>query len=201
MDRDTLSWYERFAEHYIARTDSFEFFDGLEQDLLAFADLLRSDAVVVDLGSGAGRDARLISGAGHTVIAVDASLALLRRCVGAAGPAERVRGINADLLALPLAACTIGGIWACGSLLHLRKQEIPAVLSQCFEMLLPGAPIGLSMKEGIGSERRADGRFFTYTSKLELADWLSAEGFERIVVSGPSRSEWLLAIAIKPASC
>lgn len=198
MDRDTLSWYETYADHYVARTESFEFFDGLEQDLLVFAGLLRRAATVVDLGSGAGRDARLVAAAGHTVIAVDASLSLLRRCVVAARPAGRVIGVNADLLALPFAADSIGGIWACGSLLHLRKNEIPMVLLRCFEMLQPGAPIGVSMKAGLGSERRTDGRFFTYTTESELSDWLSATGFERIAVTGPARNEWLLAIAIKP---
>ncbi|WP_194832893.1 class I SAM-dependent methyltransferase [Nocardia sp. XZ_19_369] len=198
MDRDTLSWYERHAEHYIARTDSFEFFGGLEQDLLVFAGLLHRDVTVVDLGSGAGRDARLLAESGHVVIAVDASLSLLRRCIVAAGPARKILGINADLLALPLARASVGGIWACGSLLHLRQDEIPAVLLQCFEILRPGAPIGVSMKEGVGSERRDDGRLFTYTSKLELQDWLSAAGFEQISITGPSRNEWLLALATKP---
>ncbi|PXX71501.1 methyltransferase family protein [Nocardia tenerifensis] len=198
MDRDTLSWYESHAEHYIARTDSFEFFDGLEQDLLAFTHLLRVGAVVADLGSGAGRDARRIAEAGHSVIAVDASLALLRRCVAAAGTARPLLGVNADLLALPFVADSIDGIWACGSLLHLRNEEIPVVLRQCFASLRPGAPIGVSMKEGAGSERRSDGRYFTYTSALEMAGWLETAGFEGVSVSGPSRNEWLLAVAMKP---
>ncbi|MRH89314.1 methyltransferase domain-containing protein [Nocardia sp. SYP-A9097] len=198
MDRDTLSWYETHSARYIERTDSFELFNGLEQDLLMFAKFLRSDSIVVDLGSGGGRDARLLAELGHKVIAVDASMALLRRCLGAAGPMRRIRGVNADLLALPFTHGSIGGLWACGSLLHLHRHEIPAVVRRCFEILQPGAPIGLSMKEGHGSERRGDGRFFTYTCTQELQGWLLNAGFERILISGPSRNDWLLAMAIKP---
>ncbi|MBF6330628.1 class I SAM-dependent methyltransferase [Nocardia transvalensis] len=198
MDRDTLSWYETYAEYYIERTDSFEPFHGLERDLLAFVGYLASDALVVDLGSGAGRDARFIAASGHPVIAVDASRSLLRRCLTAAGPTLPIFGVNADLLALPFADNTIGGIWACGSLLHMLRDEIPAVVTRCLEILQPGAPIGLSMKQGHGSERRDDGRYFTYTNKQEMYQWLSSSGFERILITGPSRNDWLLAFAVKP---
>ncbi|WP_196814478.1 bifunctional 2-polyprenyl-6-hydroxyphenol methylase/3-demethylubiquinol 3-O-methyltransferase UbiG [Nocardia sp. BMG111209] len=198
MDGDTLSWYETNAAHYIERTGSFEFFHGLEADLMEFMNFLRSDSTVIDLGSGGGRDARRIVESGHSVIAVDASPALLRRCLVEADMSRRVLGVNADLLALPFARGSAGGIWACGSMLHLRRHEIPAVVSRCFEILRPGAPIGLSMKEGRGSERRGDGRFFTYTSRPELNGWLLRAGFERIRITGPSRNDWLLAIAVKP---
>ena len=198
MDRVTRSWYETHAAHYVERTDSFEFFQGLEQDLLTFTAFLSNDATVIDLGSGSGRDARRLAESGHTVIAVDASLALLRHCLANAAPAQRILGVNADLLDLPFASGSVGGVWACGSLLHLGREEIPAVLARCFDILQAGAAIGVSMKEGNGSERRDDGRFFTYTSSQELSSWLSTAGFERIMVAGPSRNEWLLAIALKP---
>ncbi len=198
MDRVTVSWYETYAAHYVERTDSFDYFLGLEHDLIVFIDYLRSGATVVDLGSGGGRDARRIAESGHSVIAVDASLTLLRQCLVTAGSERRVLGVNADLVNLPFASQSVGGIWACGSLLHLQREEIPAVLSRCFEILEPGSPIGLSMKEGQGSERRRDGRFFTYISIQELHGWLSCIGFEKIKIIGPSRNEWLLAIAEKP---
>ncbi|MFE3196084.1 class I SAM-dependent methyltransferase [Nocardia sp. NPDC059240] len=198
MDRQTIYWYEEFATNYIARNDSFEAFRGLEQDLLKFVGRLRDGAVVVDLGSGSGRDARLISAAGHTVIAVDRSRPLLERCLVSASPEHRIIGVNADLVALPFAPGSIDGIWACGSLLHLPHSEIPDVLARCYEMLRPGGPMGLSMKEGSGSERRSDGRLFTYTNKAELCGWLSQIGYCRITIDGPSRNQWLLAVAVKP---
>ncbi|GAB2655172.1 class I SAM-dependent methyltransferase [Nocardia goodfellowii] len=198
MDRETLSWYDTYAAHYVERTDSFESFDGLERDLAMFTTHLQRASTVVDLGSGSGRDARFIAELGHTVIAVDGSLALLSRCVDSAQPPQLIRGVNADLLALPFISGFAGGVWACGSFLHLRRTEISAAVTQCFEILRPGAPIGLSMKEGCGGERRSDGRLFTYTSKQELYSWLENAGFGQILISGPTRNEWLLAIAIKP---
>ncbi|MFJ1458102.1 class I SAM-dependent methyltransferase [Nocardia sp. N2S4-5] len=195
-----MAWYDAHAARYIARTDSFRYFRGLEQDLARFVELLQSDAVVVDLGSGGGRDARWIARLGYTVVAVDASLALLRQCLVGAAPTRRVLGVNADLSALPFAANSIGGVWACGSLLHLPRASIPAVIDRCREILRPGAPIGLSMKEGRGAERRDDGRLFTYTSKQEVHDWLASAGFESVTVRGPARNEWLLALAISPRS-
>lgn len=198
MDRDTVSWYEEYTSRYIDRTRSFELFQGLEQDLATFIGFLRNDAIVMDLGSGSGRDAQRIAGAGHIVVAVDASRGLLRRCLAATQRMRTVLGVNADMLALPFACGSFGGIWACGSLVHLSRDEIPVVVSRCFDLLKPGTPIGLSMKKGVGSERRGDGRLFTYTNKVELAGWLSYAGFERIDITGPFRNEWLLAMALKP---
>ncbi|MGV9675153.1 class I SAM-dependent methyltransferase [Nocardia sp. NPDC003482] len=198
MDSDTLAWYESHAENYVERTESLRFFDGLERDLLSFAELLRPGSIVVDLGSGSGRDARFLAGLGHTVVAIDASAGLLRRCLAGPQVPERIHGVNADMLALPVAEQSVGGIWACGSLLHLTREEIPRVIGRCFEILEAGAPIGWSMKEGDGSERRPDGRLFTYTNKHEMCTWLQGAGFSLVDSLGPVRNEWLLVLAVRP---
>src|SRR4051812_41591243 len=97
---------------------------GLEQDLERLSSLLRCESTVIDLGSGSGRDARYMARLGHTVIAVDAAVPLLRICVGALDATDRVIPLNADMRNLPFKDQSVDAIWACGSLLHTERPEI-----------------------------------------------------------------------------
>lgn len=199
MDEPTIEYYEKHAAVYADRTYSFENFDGLLDDVVQFETMLPAGSTVADLGAGGGRDARHFVGHGFTVLAVDATMALLRRCETAVGPSGgALIPVNADIRRLPFRSESINGIWACASLVHLRREDIGDTIEQFHSVLMRRGAIGISMKVGTHSERRSDGRLFTYASADELTGWLHSAGFRQIVVGGPARRDWLLATAVKP---
>ena len=90
---DPLLYARSFADVYDA------WYGDLDDPahLVAAVSALRASAEVLELGSGSGRLTRPLADAGHRVIALDASIALLRRDTSMA------RRVGADMAALPIA--------------------------------------------------------------------------------------------------
>ena len=97
---------------------------------------------VLDLGCGWGRHLRLLAGAGHDVVGLDLSVALLRRArtgavppgpgqgsePGAAGPAGApARLVAGDMRRLPLAAARFDVVLNLATSLGLFLEDVPAV--------------------------------------------------------------------------
>ena len=98
---------------------------------------------VLDLGCGVGRDARAFLAEGHTVTAVDASSEMVRIATEVTGrPALHMRFDE-----LPFVE-EFDGVWACASLLHVPKAEMPAVLARVARSLRLGGVLQLSVKYG-----------------------------------------------------
>ena len=98
---------------------------------------------VLDLGCGVGRDARAFLAEGHTVTAVDASSEMVRIATEVTGrPALHMRFDE-----LPFVK-EFDGVWACASLLHVPKAEMPAVLARVARSLRLGGVLQLSVKYG-----------------------------------------------------
>jgi SAM-dependent methyltransferase len=122
---------------------------GAIRELLA----LSQDDVVLDLGCGWGRHLRLLGEAGHRVVGVDLSPALLRR-VGAAaggagetepGAAARTRArapelVAADMRRLPFADRSFDAVMNVATSLGLFLEDPDAVgaLSEARRVLRPG---------------------------------------------------------------
>jgi SAM-dependent methyltransferase len=192
----TLAWYDANAADYAERTESFDAFPGLEDDAATFLRMVRPGGTILDLGSGGGRDAEYFAKASHKVIALDRSAPLLQTCLHRTDGLS-VHGVVADLRNLPIAPATIEGVWACGTLLHLKRDEIPRAILRVADILRPSAPFGLSMKLGVGEKREPDGRWFTYVLAEELSEWLHKGGLNPKRISGPDRKGWLLALSEK----
>ena len=62
------------------------------------------------------------------------------------------RLVEGDLRLLPLDAGSQHLVWACASLLHLPKQQLPAALAEARRVLAPGGVLAVTMKAGT-SER------------------------------------------------
>lgn len=190
----TFEFYETRAREYAAWTRELVEFPGLEHELLSFTSALRPGAVILDAGSGSGRDSRFFLARGFRVIMLDRSHPLLLEARSFVGSGGLSCSVVADLRELPLRDQAVDGVWASGSLLHLAREELRPAMLEVQRVLSSRGCFGLSMKLGEGEETRPDGRRFTYVSEAELRAYASSVGFRLIHRIGPCRKMWVTLI-------
>ncbi len=182
--------YEQIAADYAARHSALRAWARLA--LAAFTQALPAPARVLDLGCGPGRDTRMLRAAGYTVVACDATWAMLA-LVGA-GPR-----VQADSRALPFGSATFDGVWASATLLHLPRTELVLAMLELERVLRPGGVLFLSLKVGHG-EQANDGRLFAFYQPAELLRHLGGAGFTPLEHwvqpdERPNAPDWFMAVA------
>lgn len=193
----TRSFYETNAEAYAAST-LLARMDGHHDGFLT---LLPTDAAVLDLGCGSGRDLLALAGAGLDPIGLDYSWPM-------ASIARRTSGcpvLVADLRDLPFGTGAVDGIWAAASMLHLSGNDLRRALSECRRVLRRGGILYASVKAGAGSGPDRDGRFFAFHSQRGWRRFLLEAGLnpisvglshERRVIDGRHRAvRWLNSLS------
>jgi SAM-dependent methyltransferase len=171
-----VAGYDQTAAEFAARWGNLR----LERELEAFTRHLRGQRRVVDLGCGPGRDVDFLTQLGCRVVGLDLSLGMLAQ---ARRRMPDARLLRADLRQPPLAARSFDGVWACASLLHLRRVHLHTALAKVARLLCrPGGILYLALKTGHG-ERWIDdhsGRrsFFVYYQPAEIETALRQAGFE-----------------------
>lgn len=173
----TKESYNQSAAAYAEKTSSFSF--TIEMEL--FCASLPSGAAILDLGCGAGRDAKRFSDKGFSVTGIDFSEELLAIAKQAAPNAAFLLQDLNDLS--NFAPASFNGVWANASLLHLEKSRLSKALSQIYTLLKPGGVFFLSMKkgegEGIVCDERYGGipKYFAYYQPDALSSLLEEAGF------------------------
>ncbi|HEU5157495.1 MAG TPA: class I SAM-dependent methyltransferase [Streptosporangiaceae bacterium] len=203
----TRAAYERNAAAYADATKGFEGYPGLRAALAGFADEVVAGSPVLDIGCGGGRDARLLAGRGRRVVACDISASMLT-CARdhTAAPLRPLIGyVRLNMLDLPFADMSFGGVWACASLLHLPSQDIPRALSDIRRTLVPGGRVALSMRAGEGEGWRDGGtlpgrRWFTFVDPPGFAAELTRLGFCDVEIQFAGRRDWFIALGRRPSS-
>lgn len=100
---------------------------------------------VLDLGSGNGFFAKLLSLNNLDVICLDNSKEMLKKC-------ENKKKILASLERIPLGNESLDGVFASCSLLHLPKERLPAALEESRRVLVKHGTLYMTMKTGNDSE-------------------------------------------------
>ncbi|MDS1308891.1 class I SAM-dependent methyltransferase [Marinobacter xiaoshiensis] len=167
----SVAYYNAHAQQFIDETlhvDMSALYD-------AFLPHLPENAHILDAGCGSGRDSREFLARGYRVTAFDAS--------------EKLAALATKAISHPVSVRTFSqvtehqaydGIWACASLLHLPRQQIPQALSQLWQAMKPGGALYLSFKRG-EHQREHNGRHFTDATEAQLEGWASAlPGLEKI---------------------
>ncbi len=145
--------------------------------------MVKPGGKILDAGSGSGRDANHFASQGFTVTGIDLSDNLLSYAKEHADP--NATFLKMDLRAINL-TISFDGIWACASLLHLKRDECVTVLRNFQHMLKPGGVLFLLMKEGTGEQLvtsgtiEGDTRFFTYYMSDEIRGLLEGVGLKII---------------------
>ena len=149
--QNTIDYYEQNAKSFIEGTQNVDFTEI--QD--AFLELLPEKAVILDFGCGSGRDTKYFLEQGYSVDAMDGSLELCKA-------ASDYTGIKVKHMYFQeLDECEkYDGIWACASVLHLKKQELPGIFRKMSKATKKNGIIYLSFKYG-NFEGERNGRYFT----------------------------------------
>ncbi len=98
---------------------------------------------VIDLGAGPGTHAHYFYERGLDVMCVDYSKEMLRRCAN-----KGVKALLMDIEDFWMPDKTVDGIWMYSSLLHIKDENIPAVVRNLARMLKPNGVLGLAVREG-----------------------------------------------------
>jgi ubiquinone/menaquinone biosynthesis C-methylase UbiE len=162
-----------------------------------FSAMLPPQALVLDLGCGAGRDVYVLGEKGFGVTGADISLGLLQEAKA------RTNGnfLQADMHAVPFKDAHFDGVWMCASLLHIPRAQAPHVLGQVHRVMGWGSVLYIAVQKGEGEAwKTTEGpRFFTYYQMDTLVHMVEDAGFrvkETWVEDGAS-VKWLNLLAVK----
>lgn len=191
--------YSRFAFEYAASTRSFETYPGLREEILAFLEII-PDGIILDVGSGSGRDSRLVGETGRTAVLADLSLSMLR-VSGAYAAGARV---CCDIGALPFRARTFAGIIASGVILHLPRAFCLFALREIERLLTIGGYALISMKNGEGEGWRTSDNFparrwFSYYAPDEFSTLCVSAGLAVRYMDVGGRRDWF-TVTVGPAN-
>lgn len=198
MDR-TLLFYEENAENFISKTIAVDFSAVTDR----FTSHLSKGSRILDYGCGSGRDTKTFLNKGFQVEAIDGSRKLCKY-------ARVFTGINVKCMRFQELNEfeKYDGIWACSSILHVPKKDLPDIFTKMIAALKTEGVIYISFKYG-NFEGVRNGRYFsdftidTFTSFLTqfsdlhlIDEWVSAD-------VRPDRSEekWLNIILKKIIRC
>lgn len=195
----TIAYYSRHAQEWAAGANAIDM-SGLYG---VFEPMVPTHALILDVGCGSGRDARHFAATGHKVIALDPCLEMLQEARRGTPPdlGRRIRYMLGSAINLPLADCCCSAVWACASLLHLPRPQMPLALAECHRVLMPGGVVWISVKAGKG-EQVCGGRRFTYWEPGPLARAVEAARFSVVAANMPAAMHypntiWLGVLASK----
>ena len=162
MEFETLDYYEQNAEDF-SRTTLYVDFSETQQLFLKY---MPEGAHILDFGCGAGRDTKCFLEQGYQVTAIDGSEALCQLASKYTGiPVKRM--LFQELNGVG----KYDGIWACASILHLKKSELPDVFLKMRNALKEQGIIYTSFKYGTYEGMRY-GRYFINFVENSFVDFI-----------------------------
>ena len=159
----TLQFYEENAQKFTSDTADANMSDTRNLFLAQLPD----QAHILDLGCGSGRDTKAFLDAGYVVDAVDGSAELCKF-------ASEYTGIQVKQMLFQDLNLEneYDGIWACASILHLKKSELSDTVKRIAAALKPGGIFYASFKYGTYEGMR-NGRYFTDFTEESLEEFWS----------------------------
>jgi len=141
---------------------------------------------VLEIGSAAGRDARIMEAAGLSVRRTDVTPSFVELIRTDGFAADVVDPLVDDLDDPERPGLPYDGVWASACLLHIDRDDLPSVLTRVAAVTRPGGRIQASFKEGDGEGWSTHGhvdaaRRFVYwradplRATFERAGWLVEE--------------------------
>jgi SAM-dependent methyltransferase len=171
----------RTLAHYDASADSFRagtWGHDVSQNLDAL--LRHIEGVppfrILDLGCGPGRDLVALRERGHTAVGLDGAA----RFVAMAREASGCEVWQQDFLALALPPAHFDGVFANASLFHVPAHELPRVLGELRETLVPRGILFSSNPRGNNEAGWSRGRYGVYHDLAAWRRFLTGAGFSEL---------------------
>lgn len=181
-DKNTLDYYNSKAKEFVSGTVDVAFAEI--QDL--FIDHIPIGGKILDFGCGSGRDTKYFISKGYDVDATDGSEELCKLASEYAG--IRVKQMLFEELDV---IEEYDGIWACASILHVEKKQLPEILIKMAIATKKGGIVYTSFKYG-DFEGVRNGRFFTYLTEESFGEVLRNVpelAIEKLWISADVRAE------------
>lgn len=197
MTEKTLDYYNQNADSFAAGTVNVDFQETQQR----FLKKLDKGSYILDFGCGSGRDTKYFIEAGYQVAAIDGSAKLCEIASEYTGiPVRHMLFQELDEVAV------YDGIWACSSILHLKKDALKDTMRKMAAALKDGGIIYTSFKYG-EFEGERNGRYFTDFTLENFVEFLKdieeiqleEEWITGDVRPGREEEKWLNVILQKRA--
>ena len=136
---NTLDYYNKNSEEYFNSTLNVD----MTNTYKPFLKLVPKDGKILDLGCGSGRDSMNFMKLGYEVTAVDGAKELAKKASVLLG--KEVIVSTFEELELKE---KFHGIWACASLLHIKREDLKTVLNNLYNNLEDNGVFYMSFKYG-----------------------------------------------------
>jgi ubiquinone/menaquinone biosynthesis C-methylase UbiE len=183
--RPTIQTYDKIASGYCKKTRQAKFLEWEEsyiKKLLSFID--NPKPLILDAGCGDGRHAILIDRNGGRTIGIDLSQNMLQEAARLY-PDGDFRQM--DMRHLLFDDNSFDGVWASGSIYHIKKSDVKRVIEEFGRVLRTDGVAAVSFKLGHGEGMEADPksyagspRYFAYYTGDEMKDLFRNFGFEEL---------------------
>ena len=180
--KDTLEYYNSKAKDFVSGTVDVAFTEI--QDI--FLEYIPVGGRILDFGCGSGRDTKYFTSKGYDVDAIDGSEELCKI-------ASEYTGIQVkQMLFEELDEVELyDGVWACASILHVEKKQLPDIIKKIAIATKKGGVVYTSFKYG-EFEGIRNGRFFTYLTEESFGEVLRnipELAVEKLWISADVRAE------------
>jgi len=194
MDK-TLEYYNQAAQDYTADTINAD----VSKLYSFFLTHLPTNAYIMDLGCGPGRDSKYFLEKGYRVLSVDGAQEFCKLASQLAGQDVLCQTFeNIDFTE------EFDGIWACASILHVPMNDLPKVIGNISCALKKGGYFYASFKYG-EYEGERNGRYFTDMTEERFGRLIETFGELEIVETmvtgdvrvGRENEKWLNVVVRK----
>jgi ubiquinone/menaquinone biosynthesis C-methylase UbiE len=174
--RQTIQVYDKAAANFAKQAPLYV--PNIERD--KFIKLISPKSTILDLGCGTGRDVRFFTDLGCHVTGLDLSEKMLE--IARELTPQAIYKMQ-DIRKLLFAENSFDAIWAYASLVHLKKAELPGVLTSLFKILKPNGIVFLHEKLGTGEGYKIEpsvpdqARYYSYYEKDEFENLVKTAGF------------------------
>ncbi len=192
-EQKTIGYYDQQARQWASEHGGQEERSYWEKQMARFKELLPSGKIL-EVGSGAGKDAKALITMGYEYTGTDASKGLIE-VAQARNP--NAAFVNQAVEDLNFPNQSFNGFWTAATLLHIPKDQIDLALQKIKNVCKVGSIGFISLKEGQGEKEDSNtGRWFAYYSREEFTEVLKRNGFKVVDFelreeSRPGQPNWL----------